>query len=77
LQAFPAGHKVPRQSALQAKRRVLLKGEPYSVQVMDVAGIAPGASGEGPCVIEAGYWSSVIVPKWKWSMAEWGFRIFK
>lgn len=77
LQAFPAGHKAPRQSALQAKRRVLLKGEPYSVQVMDVAGIAPGASGEGPCVIEAGYWSSVIVPKWKWSMAEWGFRIFK
>jgi len=76
-QAFPAGHKASRQSALQAKRQVLLKGEPCSVPVVDAAAIAPGAGGEGPCIIEAGYWGSVIMPKWKWSMAEWGFRIFK
>jgi N-methylhydantoinase A/oxoprolinase/acetone carboxylase beta subunit len=77
LQAFPAGHQAPRQSALQTKRQVLLKGEPHSVPVVDAAAITPGTGGEGPCVIEAGYWGSVIMPKWKWSMAEWGFRIFK
>ncbi len=77
LQAFPAGHKAPLQAALEAKRRVLLKGEPCSVPVVDAASLKPGEGGEGPCVIEAGYWSSVIAPKWKWSLAEWGFRIFK
>jgi len=77
LHSFPAAHKASGAGAIQPKRKILLKGEPRSVPVVDASGIAPGAAGEGPCVIEAGYWGSVIVPKWKWSMAEWGIRIFK
>ena len=74
LDGFPQTTEESGASTRSGKRPVLVGGKSETLPVFDRSGMHSGARGDGPCVVEADFWSAVLPRGWKWECAEWGVR---
>lgn len=73
LSGFPQSDERGAQ-ARGGERPVLVDGKSQTLPVVDRTGMTTGSRGDGPCVIEADFWSTVLPRGWKWECADWGVR---
>lgn len=72
---FPALERSEATAAGQADRTVLIGKRASRIPVVLAGKTEPGLTGRGPCIIEAPYWSTVLLPGWQWKATEHGLRI--
>ena len=64
------------QPARQSETRtIVMDGESQPVPVISVEALADAQTGSGPCLLETGYWSTLVLPGWSWTQTECGLRI--
>lgn len=74
LRDFPVPERGPKPEVAPT-RKVLLGGKTVAVPVVQTAGLAPGAKGKGPCMIESAYWSALLPKGWSWEETLLGIQL--
>jgi hypothetical protein len=72
---FPTPEQGETTVTSEMDRVVLLGQQPTRVAVVQAGNLKPGMTGRGPCLIEAPYWSALVLPEWTWEETAPGLRI--
>ncbi len=81
LQQFPTtasaqeNNSQLHQSRQSETRTIVIDGESQAVPVISVEPLADAEAGSGPCLLETGYWSTLVLRGWRWTQTECGLRI--
>lgn len=72
---FPTPERSEATVSGASERTVLLSNTMTKVSVIQAEQLTPGMSGQGSCILEASYWSAVVLPGWRWEETGHGLRI--